>query len=538
MAGLNNSIFDLASSLEEIRRPEDVIKVYTRKVIPKAGSTGTNFPGSDVTFDFSLAANQYWLPSRSFVVIRDEIYQGVGDNPVKPLLTGKGAPAFNLPDNLWDGYELTVGGFSMGSKTKLAPQIAVCEKRLSKSRGYLKGVAASAKEWIPSFGRRKHEVVLNGSTQPDELDEFKIGDDVTVVAAANTFTGIGTTFLTDLAPGDHVRTAAGNVYLIRFIDSDLVARISSAAGNIAEANVAAYRIGSNASNRANLNERMFQPALGVFKQGKALPPARYELILRPKPDVLYKQSALETNDVTVISGGNRAPSGSDDLPTGQYEYIINEIVFYVAIVENYERPPDKMTYVLDLEETEVLPRQITGGSALTENFTVSKSTFGLSVALQDRRAGQNTRFSPSLFKVEGDFQDQITLLRIDYAGQTRPNPQKSMSHNVGAVASQDFSTWGYGETAVEDLAWYDTGGALVKDDWRRLGNLFHYQWRKTGDDISTDVNVEVSYPNDFATTAPVNADAKHNLLLFHHFRRVIEMTIENNQVVNFLAQDA
>lgn len=54
MAGLNNSIFDLPNSLEEIRRPEDVIKVYTRKVIPKSSSTKASFPGSDITFDFSL----------------------------------------------------------------------------------------------------------------------------------------------------------------------------------------------------------------------------------------------------------------------------------------------------------------------------------------------------------------------------------------------------------------------------------------------------------------------------------------------------
>lgn len=54
MAGLNNSIFDLPSSLEEVRKPEEVIKVYTRKVQPKSGSKKADFPGSEITFDFSL----------------------------------------------------------------------------------------------------------------------------------------------------------------------------------------------------------------------------------------------------------------------------------------------------------------------------------------------------------------------------------------------------------------------------------------------------------------------------------------------------
>lgn len=55
MAGLNNSIFDLPSSMEELRRPEEVIKISTRKIVPKSNSTLAGFPGSDVTFDFTLA---------------------------------------------------------------------------------------------------------------------------------------------------------------------------------------------------------------------------------------------------------------------------------------------------------------------------------------------------------------------------------------------------------------------------------------------------------------------------------------------------
>ncbi len=54
MAGLSNSIFDLPSTLEQVRKTEEVIKVYTRKVIPKSGSKKENFPGAEITFDFSL----------------------------------------------------------------------------------------------------------------------------------------------------------------------------------------------------------------------------------------------------------------------------------------------------------------------------------------------------------------------------------------------------------------------------------------------------------------------------------------------------
>jgi len=69
----------------------------------------------------------------------------------------------------------------------------------------------------------------------------------------------------------------------------------------------------------------------------------------------------------------------------------------------------------------------------------------------------------------------------------------------------------------------------------KLGPLYHFQWRRIGDDISTNVDVEVNYPNAFENVA---GNTQENLMLFHHFKRVVEMTIEAGQVTQFLAQDA
>lgn len=274
MAGLNNSIFNLPNSLEEIRRPEDVIKIYTRKVIAKASSTGSSFPGSDVTFDFSLSGNQYWLPSRSFVVIRDAINLGVGDEPRKPTLEGnaagttKVAPAFNCQDNLFDGCELTIGGFSMGSKTKLAPQISVCEKRLSKSSSHLESANYGASTWKPSFGDRLQDVVRNGSYESPR-DERPLTGTIIVVADSAALVGAGTAFLDELQPGSMLRTQTGQMIQIKSVADATNATITSSVNTAEGANTLAYVIGERFSNRANLNERLYQPPLGVFKQGKA-----------------------------------------------------------------------------------------------------------------------------------------------------------------------------------------------------------------------------------------------------------------------------
>ena len=127
-------VFNLPTSQEQLRDAEDVIKISTRKIIPKSSSKGANFPGSDIVFDFTLSGNQHWMPSRSFVVIRDSIYEGrhigaagaVNDNkPDQPNLSDNIAPALNCQDNLFDlDFETT--NFSENVSKNAFPPTAWC----------------------------------------------------------------------------------------------------------------------------------------------------------------------------------------------------------------------------------------------------------------------------------------------------------------------------------------------------------------------------------------------------------------------------
>lgn len=542
MAGLNNSIFNLPSSQDEIRVPEQVIKVSTRKIIPKSSSKRDAFPGSDITFDFTLSGNQHWLPSRSFVVVRDSMYIGrtvaaAANTPDQPILSDDLAPSLNLQDNLWDGCQLTIGGFSLGSRTKLAPQISAIAKRTMKSASWLDGVGRSAHTWESDFYKRQQDVIKNGviessvktSLSPNLAGTIELKADGELVGSAAAL------FQTELVVGDTILTAGGRSLQIKRITGNGAAVVDVSAET--EAATATYQKVLNGvpSSRSNKNERIYVPPLGVFNQGKALPPARYELILRPKPDTVYKQSALQTsvNEAIGVAGGARDTGTL--LTNTNAEYIVDDIVFYIAVVDNFAPVPSKMSYVLDLEELEVLPRKISGGSTVQENFTVSKSTYALTVALQSKTAGRSTLFPPSLFKVTGDHEQELNTLRVDYAGQSRPQPNAQPQFEQVGTSHIDYDTYRYVENSVEDLAYYDTGGDQTKDEWRKLGQIYHFQWRRIGDDISTNVDVEVNYPNDFENVA---GNTQENLLLFHHFKRVIEMTIEAGQVTQFLAQDA
>lgn len=534
MAGLNNSIFNLPSSLEELRRPEDVIKVQYRRIVPKASAINAAFPSNRITFDFTLSGNQHWLPSRSFVTIRDEIrYAKLAAGAlVQPSNVDNVAPSWNCQDNLWDSCQLTVGGFSLGSRTNNTDKISAYEKRQQKSKSWIEGVGFSTQTMKVSQNARKQDIVSDGiiaDINGSGLFQLLTGD-IAIAAATNVITGTnGTIFLTELNIGDVIRTDDGEALTVTSITSDVLATHSSSAGNTIQLAAQYFKMVQGvASAQNNLNERLYQPPLGVFKQGKALPPARYELILGSKPDSTYKQSAIESTGAEKVVLPLNPTNG---VVANTVDYRVTEIVFYLAVVDNFEAVASgPQTYVLDLEETEVLTRNIAGGN-VNESYTVSKSTFALGVAVQSRSSGFNTLVSPSKFvtTVVGQ-SNNITSLRLDYGGQSRPQPDAVILKN----ATTDFQTWRYAQNAVEDLGFYDTGGVLVKEDWREgvagegLGALFGFQWRRTGDDISTNVVVNVNY-----STLSLGS-----LLLFHSFRRVIEMVIENGQVTSFLAQDA
>lgn len=278
MAGLNNSIFNLPSSQDEIRVPEQAIKISTRKIIPKSASKLESFPGSDITFDFTLSGNQHWLPSRSFVVIRDSIYIGrnvqANNNPDQPILADDLAPALNLQDNLWDGCQLTIGGFSLGSRTKLAPQISAVNKRVMKSASWLSGVGKSAHTWDADFGVRQQQIIRAGMVSGSRSIKTGPGT-ITVVAATSALVGQNALFLQNLQPGSLILTDGNDnggvrqMLQIKTVTDDDNATFTSSE-NVAEGDATTYAIVGEPTSRSNKNERIYVPPLGIFNQSKAL----------------------------------------------------------------------------------------------------------------------------------------------------------------------------------------------------------------------------------------------------------------------------
>ena len=588
---LSNSVYQLPHSLEQIETTQSVIKLSTRKIQPTSSSTGTSFPSSVQVYDFSLSSNQYWLPNRSFLVIEDQILvpftpDGGATVAAQPTEAYNIAPAFNCAANLFEACELTIGGFSLGSKTKMAPQIHSCMTRLTKSASTQEGVGYSALDQNPSFAERKAQITSDGelpgnyglvraqqgvliAPPPPSDSQGAITDNYIPLTGTLAFTaatglcfGTDSAFTQELQVGDWIKissnTLGAAVRLPWDVPVDGTVQVTAilndtnmfvsafhtdvpggVAGNIAYG----YKVIQNPpSARANRNQRLYQPPLGVFNQGKSLPPARYQIRLTPQPEGTYQQCAIQ--GYRQQPGGPPAPQEQLRPWNGQapavgapwaqadadFSYSVTNIFFVACIVDRDVRAPSKSNYVLDLNEIDVIPRQYLGNAG-QNNFTVAKSTVGLGFAVQSTQAARNSLFTPSLFVCENDDagnngEQSISRIRVDYDGQSKPQPEGILA----MIPPNDISTWYmYGNTAVNSLGWYDTGGFNTKEVMKELGPLFYFAWNRPGSSISTNVDVAVTY-GGFAQAI--------NELLFYSYRHIVTMSIEDGQVLSFLSQAA
>ena len=133
-------------------------------------------------------------------------------------------------------------------------------------------------------------------------------------------------------------------------------------------------------------------------------------------------------------------------------------------------------------------------------------------------------------------QDGLTRLQISFDGSTRPSPEADYQITAppanlsGGVDKSLY--WDYVNREINDLSLYDSGGSFCDyEDSKELGSFSYFNWARMGTSVSTAVDVRVRYD------AFVDG-GKQNLLLFALSRRVVELSLENGLITNFVSQDA
>ena len=281
------------------------------------------------------------------------------------------------------------------------------------------------------------------------------------------------------------------------------------------------------SRRIKEFELTWTPPMSLFKIGHALPGGKYELVLNPQTITSFQKRAIESL-LGVASKNPTLPGGSAQ----DFKLDVVDLYLYCSTVEGPRA--DDITYLLDLEQTRCQSEKIDNTSFAQKNFDVSPSTYALTVAYQDLRAGENTALSVSKFKSYNNptipnSSEELKLNRmfINYAGQNLPAPDADPEFASGT----DYTTQRYAESQIYSGAYFDTGGAETIEDYHDRGAYYYFSFPRDGTDRSTRVNVHQGFQN--------SADiANMRCLLFDHSKQVARVRVQDGRVVDVQLEDA
>lgn len=556
------SIFDLKTNTDELSSAnEGTSRMEYQQTPPTRDVVGNNFANGAIHFRWQTSGQKWWVPSRSYVRTRFQLTKGDG---VTPVDTADGiAPNMGLMSNLFQSCEARINDKTISRVADFLPQVDAIETRLTKSTSWLDGVGASTNWWQTEQGLRLAEVasdgaILTGSspTVPTTTTQtrLQLGYNAATTIAYESSAGV-ITFAAGAGPappntnvnfqvGDNIvlTTAPGtdgaiNVKLeVLVVNANLTMTVrANIFADVAAGVIGFSRIRTNVvpisppSRRIGSFELIWSPPLSLFKIGHALPSMRAELILNPQTATAYQQRAIES----ILGVASKSPT----LPGGaaaDYKISIVDMYLMVATVEGPRC--DDITYLLDLEQTRCQSEKVDTANFQQKNFDVSPSTYALTVAYQDLRAGTNTALSPSKFKSYDNgaggliptTSEELKLNRffLNFASQNLPAPDADPNF----IAGTDYTTQRYAETQIYSGAYFDTGGAEDIKEYHDRGAYYYFSIPRDGADRSTRVNVHQQFNGADVTNMRV--------LLFDHSKQVARVRVQEGRVIDVQLEDA
>ncbi len=438
------SLFNLKRNLGELKSSNDgVTRLQYDQLAPSREVKGTNFPGKSIHYRFSVGGQRWWLPSRSYFLMRLKLTKPNGADA--PVLADDVALAPGAASCLFQSAELRLNGKTVSHISDHLPQIDAVQTRLRKSKSYIESIGKAANLWEPDFRVRQNNQAADGTTLTSSAGPL-------VATPAH-------------ASNDHTTRA------------EALADINAGLGQL-----------TIASERKNEVELIWQPPLSIFGVSHAMPTGQYEIVLNPQSANAYKLSVVESagGSVPTTNGANNA-----------YQFEVSEMLLYNAMVE--ADPMADGTFYLDMEDirAQVISNVGAATSSTTKNLDVNPSTHSLTVALQDLTAGNATQFPPTKFKAGAQLEQKLTNMRITYAGQTKPSPDWD-----GAFSgTENFMTQRYWETAAYSGGLFDKGGFETFKEWLDMGPLYYWSWPRDGRDMgSTRVDITFKASADISAS--------------------------------------
>jgi len=554
------SIFELKKDVSELSSAnEGISKMEYEQHPPTRDVVNNSFPNGAIHFRFQTSGQKWWIPSKSYLRMRVQLTKG--DGSAVDVAFGS-APNMGFMSNLFQSAEFRINDKVVSRISDFMPQVDALETRLTKSKSWLDSVGESSNWWAESQSLRLAEVASNGTivkdtvaiTPPDTVAiDTAIGYAANNSVAYDAGTGVVTfaagagpavpntnvsfavgdyLILTDGTIGDGAKNVklevlAVNANATMTVRADIATDIA-AANDIRFSRSRPNPIVAPPARRIGEFETVYQPPLSLFKIGHALPCGRYELVLNPQTATSYQKRAIES-----ILGQASINPQLPGVAGNAANVKVNVVDFYMYCATVDGPRADDMTYLLDLEQTRCQAEKIDTDSFQQKNFDVSPSTFALTAAYQDLRAGENTALSASKFKsydaaAQPTVSQELKLNRffINFAGQNLPAPDANPEFQAG----RDYTTQRYIESQIYSGAYYDTGGAETIEEYHDRGAYYYFSWPRDGTDRSTRVNVHQQFDGADITNM--------RLLLFDHSKQVGRIRIQDGRVVDVQLEDA
>lgn len=520
------SIFDLKTSSKELASSNDnMSKMSYEQISPTRDIVGNNFANGDIHFKWENSGQKWWVPSRTYFRLRCSLTRGDGTQ-----LTNSDniAPTMGLASTLFQSAEFRINGKTVSRVSDFMPQVDALENRLNKSVSWLDGVGKTTNFWGSDFKVRQTDVTSDGKI-PRKSEE-KVGRLDLGFAPAQRFdmsiAGLLTQSVSTVLPltnvfniGDFIDINLGSgVVRLKIITvgaNTLQTDYVSATTLVAAAVLPFSRVRVDEAGR-NVSEFeiTWTPPLSIFKIEHAMPSGSYEILLSPQPSSVYQKSAIESVFVDKAVGDT----------ANDFRFSMVDMFLYNNILEGPRM--DTGTYLLDLEETNCQSEKIDNPSFAQKNWDVSPSTYALTVAYQDIRAGTNTRTPSSKFisfnaGLTGREEQKLNRWYINYAGANYPSPDADPNF----VAGNDYTTQRYTESIMYSGSYYDVGGAESLKEWQDRGSYYHTTIPRDGTDRSTRVSVWQQFQTGTDT-------ANLRVLLFSHYRQTAIVTMSNGRVTD------
>lgn len=549
------SIFDLKTNVSELSSSnEGTSKMEYDQHPPTRDITGDNMANGAIHVRWQTNGARWWIPNRSYLRLRCRLTKGDGVTPLDA--SDNIAPNMDLAPNLFQSCEFRINDKTISRVADFVPQTDSVDTRLTKSKGWMDSVGEATNWWEPSATKRAAEVSSDGKVNTDDTKETETGRVELGFDAAgadnNNASYVATTGVISFTTGANASplpvladtfpvgsffkytvsatasTTGVEMEVVELINATSIrvvpnVNVDVAGGNGADDFVRVVKASPADSRQLSEFEVIWTPCLSIFKVGHAMPSGKYELVLNPQTAESLQRRAIES------IGANKTPTLPGGAP-GDFKFSVVDMYMYVATVEGPRA--DDITYLLDLEQTRCQSEKVDNSSFQQKNYDVSPSSFALTAAYQDLRAGQDTRISASKLKswdaaVANDSEElKLNRFFINYAGQNLPAPDADPSF----VAGTDYTVQRYAETNIYSGAYFDTGGAQPLQEFHDMGQYLYFSWPRDGTDRSTRVNVHSQFNAADVTNMRV--------LLFDHSKQVARIKVQDGRVVDVQLEDA